>query len=316
MNPTTSSLTKIDRQLRGLDPIQSNSGRYNDHYLLVLLQHGIESLGHEIDTAKLSPGQKLMYYYEGCNYWLDWLYAEHGGSRLDSAAFSGKWEEAHKFFTQARALATTRKKSQHELVWDLEVKYIDLLELRAYHEQLLCDTKLDCSHVSTAVIDMRVVLTQSLELVKDIAPYVERRNDLAKIARGLLFELLLVTYLRLKAYREEQIGRVLIRTALDREDRPWNNHAFPKRGFDIVLSGPEKTRLFQIKTYHTEDEYAFPIKMIEAEHYAGIIDNLEKIIDNFALLIDKTSQQTSNRQNEAEQELDALIGTEILEQTG
>lgn len=317
-NENQRAVKQIDYEVRHLDPIETVSESFDDHDMVGLLKHDIARIDEilEGDTT-LTRREKQELYRMGCNLRLDWLYAEHGGRELPLNEFSAAWDETNAFFARAGGLAQETRRHDPNYFWDVALKHLDLRALQAHRNAEESQTNLKGTAVGQKVWaladnQMKGVIRDSVRLMEDMQRYADSHTELAQDARGKLFETMLITYARLDTYESEEFDNVFVRSALDREDHPWNEYAYPKRAFDIVIQSGREATLLQAKNHKNNDQYAKPIHKVEDRHFGETLHNLPKYIAEFRLIIsnptDPLAQPALNR---AHEELDEAFGKYI-----
>lgn len=296
-------LHSIDVSNRQMDPIETNSANYDDTELANAAARDIGRINDIINhDSTLTRVEKHQLYSEGCDLRLDWLYASSGGEALPLAEFNGQLEADKEFF--ARALEQSKQvpqesKFHHETypqsLWDIKLKQLDLMSLQAYRNANEAQTNLrgtENGRKAWAFADnlMRGVLADSINLMDSISLVAKGDDKLAQDARGKLYEVMLLSYARLMTYEDETFNKVFVRSALSREDRPWDNHASPRRAFDIVVEADGQKKLLQAKNHRNSTEYAWPIRKITDEHFDNTLDNSQRLVNSFKLVLANPSR--------------------------
>lgn len=161
---------------------------------------------------------------------------------------------------------------------------------------------------------MEVALRQSARLMKDMEVTANMDGKLGEDTRGLLYELMVTTYARYQTFDRENFDDVFVRTALSREDRPWNGHVYPKRSFDIVIDDGSNTRYLQAKTYNNTDEYAAPIEKVMDKRFHRTRADLRKYVADFNVLVTNSPDPNAqSRIQAAGRELDRVFGAMLDE---
>ena len=316
------TVNRMDAELRHFDPLQTVEPGYDDAKLAEIAQNDLGRIEDILATDKsLTAKERQELYLMGCNLHLEWLYADNGGAGAELTEFNQHLSVANDFMTRAGkdAQAHRERDGDPRPLWSVAVKHNDLLALQAYRnaqdsQATLRGTQAGSEAWALAENQMGRVLHRSVGLIKDMQQYASGRTELAQDARGLLFESLLLTYSRLKTYENQEIDTVFTRSALDREDRPWNGHAYPKRSFDIVVESPDETELWQSKNYRNTDEYARPIKKMMSGGFGQVMDRLDSYVAGLDLLVKNPSDpHYKEAMDRAAKRLDGLFDSMLVE---
>ncbi|CAN5343732.1 hypothetical protein BH09PAT4_BH09PAT4_08830 [soil metagenome] len=316
------ALDGIESSTRRLDPLETVLDGYDDTELARASLDDITRIDEILATDDdLSPLERHKAYEAGVDARLDYLYAKNGGMALPIPQFAQKANQFEKFMTEASAQALKRYDRHPQDYWALQAKYLDLRTLAAYRFAADAQTTLrgtpDGERLSGFSKDiMRSVLHDSMDLIVKMEKQSHGEKEVAQDARGALYEMLLLTYSRLKVIKGEgQLGTVLVRSALEREDRPWNGHAYPKRAFDIVIKSPDSLRLLQAKNHQNDDEYEWPIQKIEDRHFGLTLENIPRHIMDLNLVLDDKVKEKDPLmqvpQLKAERRLDEVFGRQL-----
>lgn len=314
----TREYRQIERYLRSYDPLATTEEGYDDSELAQNARIDIARVDGMLATdPTLTAKERNELYLMGGNLRLDWLYANSGGTMATLEDFNNQVAEANDFFIKGGKEAMQSHEQHPQRLWGLTIKHLDLLALSAFRnaqdsQDILKGTVQESTAWTLADNQMKSVLHRSVGLMRDMQHYAVGDTDMAQDTRGLLYETLLVGYARLQTYENESFDKVFVRSALDREDRPWNGHVYPKRSFDIVINEPQGNRLLQIKNYDNHDEYAVPIEKITAEKFAHTLHNLPRYTADFDLLIRNPSDPHLREQlNAAGRRLDQEFGSKL-----
>lgn len=282
------------------------------------LRMGISRVDRMLATDhSLKYDEKKRLYNLGANMRLDWLYAEMGGKSLTFAAFEAEAKEAARFIGQAAEHAKDRQHTNPVDLWGLHMKSLDLMAYRGHRYLKESETTfkgtLDAEKLRTfADSKMQQALHGSTQLMRQMERVAHGDGMLARKARGTLYELMLTTYARYRTYDREEFDKIFVRTALEREDAPQNNHVWPKRGFDIVIESAANTTLLQAKNYDNQDEYATPIYKVMDLAFGRTLHDLRDHVADFTILTANSSDpNTRERTRKAGQRLDAVFGRQL-----
>ena len=315
----------MERYSRGQDPIETNGKNFDDRELA---QHAVSDISR-IDQIlnsdiSLDAQERHELYLMGCNRRLEWLYAKNGGKTASLSEFTSEISRSNEFFVRAGKDASATADQHPERVWDIRLKHLDLVALLAHRnahdsQTTLRGTPQEGAAWTTAENQMYTLLRKSINFMYDIAQSTQGRDWLAQKARGTLNEVLLITYKRLKTYEDQTFGDTFVRSALDREDEPWNRYAYPKRAVDIIIEEKNRRRLIQAKNYDNRDEYAHPIEKIVDSDYGTTRDKLDLYIADMRIVIENPSDSRMQARLDASaKRLDAVFGAKLgeLQTTG
>jgi hypothetical protein len=254
----------------------------------------------------------------GINLRLDCLYAEHGGRDLPMQQFVAETKHAEAFIGRAAKEAFEGHDKQPQAFWKTQVKLLDLRALAAHRyaadsQTTLKDTPNGQKLFGFSQDIMKSVISDSIRLMKDMDKFAHGHTETAQDARGSLYELMILTYARMKHYEDQDFDKVFVRSALSREDEPWNNYAYPRRAFDIVIERDGKEPvLLQAKNHDSEKQYEWPIHKVQDTHFGRTMDNLPKFIMDFSLLLDNPTDPLMKAPLlKAERRLDEVFGHQI-----
>jgi len=311
---------QIEAETRGLDPIEvATDERYDDAALVEQTQRDIERIDTILATDDtITPREQSELYSMGCNLRLEWLYAKHGGGSADKTEFDARWDEANGFFGRAIRRAGERKDRFPNDYWEVALKHLDLRAAQAHRNARESQTTLRGTEAGRQVwaladSQMQGIIMDSTRLMSEMLGRAEGPTRNAQDTRGKLYETMLLTYARLETYEDESFDTTLVRSALDREDRPWDGHAYPKRSFDLVIDSGEKgKRLIQAKNYNNDDEYAAPIQKVEDTHFASTMRDGQRIVASFLLVAGNSANPNlQGHIDRAHRHLDMVFGPQL-----
>lgn len=316
-----SSLKNIESERRRLDPIDTSQEDFDDSQLIERTERQIGRIDQILETDNtLNWKDKQKLYKQGCEARLEWLYAKHGGDSLNHNQFNDEWNETQKFFMVAGQHAGERKNQEPQAYWDLATKFLDLRSLQAHHfsrdaQTTLKDTPEEQKARNVADKQMEGVIKDGVKLMLGLSQVAHGESELASDARGKLYELMLINYTRLQTFENDNYDQIMVRSALDREDRPINGYAYPRRSFDMVIQNQSgHNTLVQAKNHHNSTEYQRPIIKIEDHHYGRTLDNLPRHLKDFRLIAENPADpNTRHRVVEAHDRLDAVFGHQLEE---
>lgn len=316
------ALDGIEGYARRLDPLETVMDDYDDSDLAAGSLEDIARIDEILATdSSLTPLERHKAYEAGVDARLDYLYAKNGGMSLPLPQFAHKANQFEQFMKDASSQALKHYDRHPQDYWALQAKYLDLRTLAAHRFAADAQTTLQGTPAGEKLFGfskdvMRSVLDDSMDLIVKMEKKSRGDSERAQDARGALYEMLLLTYSRMKVIKGEgQLGTVLVRSALEREDRPWNDHVYPKRAFDIVIKSPEQIRLLQAKNHQNNDEYEWPIQKIEDRHFGLTLENIPRHIMDLNLVLDEGVKQKDPLmqvpQMKAEQRLDEVFGRQL-----
>jgi hypothetical protein len=316
------ALQGIEGYARRLDPLETVTDGYDDHDLVEGSLDDIDRLDEILATDHtLTPLERHQTYEAAVDARLDYMYAKSGGMSLPMPEFAQKAKVFEEFMNSAAAQARKHYDRHPQDYWALQAKVLDLRTLAAHRFAADAKTTLEGTTAGAQLMGhardvMRSVLHDSLELVVQMEKKSHGHDITAQDARGSLYEMLLLTYSRAKVFKDkDQLGSVLVRSALEREDQPWNDHVYPKRAFDIVIKSPDGVRLLQAKNHYNRDEYEWPIQKIEDGHFGSTLENIPRHILDLNLMVDdrleKKDPLTKIPVLKAEQRLDSVFGAQL-----
>lgn len=314
---------QIETQIRTQDPLSTIEYGVDTAQTNVL-RTDIGRIDEILATDEtLSYTDKRKLYEMGINLRLDWLYAEQGGKNLDFPQFEAEAKEAVTFLGKAAEHAASRKEQDPTILWGVQSKLFDLEAFRAHRylkesETTFKDLPQAAKAREAANLKMEKVLRNSAVMMRDMEPFAHAEGELGSDTRGLLYEHMITTYARYKTFAAENFDEVFVRTALSREDRPWNGKITPKRSFDIVIDTPEGTRLLQAKNYNNEDEYAAPIEKVKDLHFGETLHDMRDYIKDFNILVANmgvADDRIRERTEKAGIRLDQVFGRQLAEAT-
>jgi hypothetical protein len=318
MQPSNlSDLHNIEHDQRVLDPIETIEHDSNPDRL-GLLRDDIGRIDYMLSTdSTLTYSEKKELYDMGINLRLDWLYAEKGGVSLSFPQFEAEAKDIQQFITRAEEHVTSRRTMDPSDVWDIRIKNFDLTSFRAHRylresQTTLRGTKAGEQARTLANSKMQGALHGALAMMDEMQKVANGEGQLAQDTRGTIYELMITTYARYKTYENENFDAVFVRTALEREDRPWNKHAYPKRSFDVVIDAGKRIALLQTKNYDNKDEYAKPIRKVKDPKFGNTLDDIHRYIADFKyLLSDHNDPSAQPLLQKASRDLDKIFGTQI-----
>lgn len=312
------NLTDILTERRTVDPIEGLNPVMRHPIGRLALQEMavIDKTLQEDDTLTGSDSEWL--YRQGCDARLDSMYVATAAGTLSQTQFSRIWDKANGFFK--KALADAKEQGAQDYLWDIAIKRLDLWSLQAYRNAHDAETTLQGTSDGTkawALAESQVqgVLADSVRIMRGMLRHAHGDDERSSRTRGTLFELLVVSYARLKTYEDETFGQTFVRTALDREDRPYNRHVVPKRAFDIAIEQQGKMpRLLQLKTsMHDESAYAEPIEKIQSANFHELMNNLPRYVRDFSLVLENPSDPSKRADlNAAYDRLDQAFGSQLV----
>lgn len=313
----------IEQEVRTQDPLSTIEFGLNQEQVETVREDigRIDEILATDTTLSFTEKQKL--YDMGINLRLDWMYADKGGKNLDFPRFEAEAKESAAFITKAAEHAAERKEQDPTILWSVQTKLFDLEAFRAHRYLKESETTFkglpDAAKARAASnLKMEKVLRASANMMREMEPIAHGEGDLAQDTRGLLYEHMITTYARYKTFDDENFDDIFVRTALSREDRPWNGYAFPKRSFDIVIETPEGTRLLQAKNYNNEDKYAHPIEKVKDLRFGDTLHDMRDYIRDFNVLVMNmgvSDDRIRERTEKAGNRLDAVFGRQLAEAT-
>lgn len=306
----------IEAEVRHIDPLESVQPGYDDAPLVQLAERDIERIDGILEhDGTLTNHEYRELYDMGTNLRLDWLYAKRGGQQAESAPFLAKAKETEGFIE--RGLRQAEQYGKPQDTWALTIKQFDLRTTVAHRFAHDVQTVQRGNPNADKIWDTadrmnQRILHDSVQLMRQMEAVSTGEGTLAQDARGMLYELMLLTYARWQVYERQDFDTSLVRSALSREDRPWNQHVLPKRAFDMVIADAASTQLLQLKNHHNDDVYAAPIQKVEDEHFHDTLENLPTYLKDFQLLVqNQASPHLRERYNEAANRLDAVFGAQL-----
>lgn len=307
----------IEKELRTQDPLSTIEHGLR-HEVVADLRHDTQRIDDILATDEtLNRHEKSELYEMGVNLRLDWLYAADGGRNAPLSVFQKEANETEEFINQAKHHAAEKFKNNPTVMWDLQTKWLDLETYHAHRllkasQTTLKDTQAEGKVRELANLRMERVMRSSAVMMRDMQRYMKGVGSLAQDTRGMLYEHMLTTYARYQTYDAENFDEVFVRTALSREDRPWNKHAYPKRAFDIVIETKEGTRLLQAKNHDNDDEYADPIEKVKDTSFGHTMNDMDSFIKDFNILVMNTGDiKMRERTQQAGRHLDAVFGAQL-----
>jgi hypothetical protein len=321
MQPTNRhNFDSIERHTYGVDPIEAIQPGYDDTDRMEVIRRDIQWVDKILTGDRtISDRERTELYDMGINLRLDWLYSEHGGRSASLNEFLPVIKEAESFFKQAADHAYERHKQHPQDFWKVQTKILDLHAYEAHRFASDSQTTLKGTDRGQKLFGfsedlMRGVVADSIRLMKDMGKHIQADTPLGQDARGAIYEQMLVTYARQQSYEAQNFDTVFVRSALRREDEPWNGHVYPKRGFDVVISAEDHLRLLQAKNHRNSDQYAHPIEKVADEHFGDTMDNMPRYLADFALLVDNPSDpHLTPHLNRARRDLDEVFGSQLLQ---
>jgi hypothetical protein len=314
-----SAYNAIEEDFRAQDPLETVVPGYDDEQLAKATREDIGRIDSILDTdTSLTAVERRQLNDMGMNLRLDWLYAESGGRSLPMQQFVGETKHAETFIKKAAAEAYEVHDKHPQDFWQTQVKLLDLRAFAAHRYAADSQTTLKGTPNGQKLFGfsqdiMKSVISDSIRLMKDLDKFAHGSTETAQDARGSLYELMILTYARMKHYEDQDFDKAFVRSALSREDRPWNKHAYPKRAFDIAIEREgEEPILLQAKNHNSDKEYAQPIRKVQDTQFGRTMDNLPKFIMDFSLLLDNPTDPLMKAPLiKAERRLDEVFGTQI-----
>ena len=310
---------QIETELRAQDPLSTVEHGIGAEQT-DLIHEDIGRIDHILETDKtLSYTEKQQLYDMGINLRLDWMYADDGGKNLDFPKFEAEAKATGEFFGKAMGHAKERSDYDPTIAWGVQTKWLDLEAYRAHRylkesETTFKGTPKAAQAREAGNLKMEKVLRSSAAMMLDMEPHAHGEGQLGKDTRGLLYEHMITTYARYQTFDAENFDDVFVRTALSREDRPWNGHVTPKRSFDIVIESAEGTRLLQAKNYDNSDEYAAPIEKVKDTAFARTRHDLREYVKDFNILVaNMGDEKVRERTAHAGNHLDNVFGKQLAE---
>jgi hypothetical protein len=309
----------IEAELRNQDPLATVEYGLGTEQTDTVRQD-IDRIDQILDTDKtLSYTEKQQLYDMGVNLRLDWMYSEQGGKNLDFPRFEAEAKAATEFFVKAKQHADERKDQDPTIGWEVQSKWFDLEAYRAHRYLKESETTFQglpeaAKAREAANLKMEKVLRASAAMMREMEPIAHAEGELGSDTRGLLYEHMITTYARYQTFADENFDEVFVRTALSREDRPWNGHVSPKRSFDIVVESPEGTRLLQAKNYDNADEYAKPIEKVKDTAFGRTLHDMRDYVRDFNILVTNAGdEKVRERTQMAGNRLDNVFGKQLAE---
>ena len=319
MNPNnSSSLQIIEQEFNSKDPLDITEIKSEDSDRLEIVASDFARVNTILETdSTLTKKEKHELYELGTSLYLDWLYADEGGRALPLPAFITKVKEAESFIKKGSEETLARHDRHPQDFWDMQTKMLDLKAYTAHRYAQDSQTTLKGTPQSEKLFEfsqdiMKSVLTDSIKLMKDMEKVSMGNRERDQDARGALYEVMLLAYLRLGTYQNQTFDEVFVRSALSREDHPWNNYVYPKRAFDIVIQKPDGFDLIQAKNHKNNEEYQSPIHKVVDPHFGETLRKLPRYINEMVLLIDNPKDPGMQLpMNNAQQQLDDVFGSQL-----
>lgn len=311
----------METELRAQDPLSTIERGIGPEQTDVVARD-IDRIDTILETDKtLSFTEKRQLYDMGINLRLDWMYSDDGGKNLDFPQFEARAKEAVGFINKAAEHAHHRKENDPTLLWNVQTKLFDLEAFRAHRYLKESETTYKglpqaAKAREAANLKMEKVLRASAAMMRDMEPIAHAEGDLGSDTRGLLYEHMITTYARYQTFADENFDEVFVRTALSREDRPWNGKITPKRSFDVVIETAEGTRLLQAKNYNNQDEYAAPIEKVKDLHFGETLHDMRDYIRDFNILVANmgvSDDRIRERTEKAGTRLDRVFGQQLAD---
>lgn len=110
----------------------------------------------------------------------------------------------------------------------------------------------------------------------------------------MLFETLVVGYVRLQTLSDETFDRKFIRTAFEREDNykyphgQWPSDGYARRTFDVLVhdDNENSNKLYQLKNNQADDKaYAHPIIKVQGDNFHMIMKDIGLFCSDFAVMV-------------------------------
>lgn len=282
------ALSVTENRIFRIDPIDTIQNGYDDPRLLPELTASITTIDDILETDdSLSDYERRKLLLCGRSLRLDMLYAMDQRG-IDQTEFSAQWDEIGTFLNPTLRLARETRDIDPVFFWRVSVKHLDYLSMQAYRNARESQTTLSGTPEGDmtwilATDQAKSVLRKSTRLMRAIADYSEDET-VGHLARGQLFEVMVLTYLRTKDYEEHALAVRFARSAVEREDKPWNDHVIPKRAIDIVYGGINSVRMLQARNHEDNDEYAEPIKKVTDIRFRKTLGNLNNYLIDFQVI--------------------------------
>lgn len=305
----------IEAKQRHLDPLSEVPEAYVDSITSDI--NKIDDILASDET--LTYREKTELYTMGINSRLDWLYSESGGKEMQFSEFEAAAKDTEGFMAMAEKHTAGREGFDPTDAWAVRIKALDLTAYRAQRylkesQTTFKDTPKEPQLREFANSKMQTALRGATHLMRSMEARAHGDGRLAQDSRGVLYELMMTTYARYQTFDQENFDEVFVRTALDREDRPWNGHAYPKRSFDIVIEAGENTQFLQTKNYNNTDEYAHPIHKVQDTRFGRTLHDLKKYVADFNILVGNSGDpHVRDRVSRAGRELDDVFGIQLAE---
>lgn len=334
MSPENARETaRIDHETKSRDPIENVTSQIGRAAAVIgeieqnrICLENINNTDPDINDRILSPKakhEKQELLYTIANLRLDGLYTEQASLPLNE--FNQRIAETDTFFKETEE---TSDQNDSQFQWELMSKRLDLRALSVYRNAKESQTTLKGTSAeedawAIAETQMTGILRQTANLMCDMARYVSGNSREARKARGTLFETLIVGYARLQVYQNETFDKIFVRSALEREDKPFYpdlpdrgiyQHVpdhYSRRSFDVVVHNDDRQTddLYQLKNNRNNTKlYDSRITKIEADHFGRITESLPVYVRDFLVLISNSSDpKMRDRINAAGDRLDSIF---------
>lgn len=196
--------------------------------------------------------------------------------------------------------------------WEAGMKCLDLQNLKSHtmaydSNTTLSGTPTEFKTWELADHEMQQVLIGSTMLMDDIYNYCDADelkeqsrykswsnkeiDKLASDARGKLYEVMAITYLRYQNYSSEAMDKAYIRSSHEHEDRSHYDSSQGNQGFDAVeFNTSGKTILYQFKNHKESKGYDSRIEKVSANSFEQYTKNIDKLMSAFKTVANNEAQ--------------------------
>lgn len=172
--------------------------------------------------------------------------------------------------------------------------------------------KLDYNAYNIAGGELGGVINQSVAVMNELYPYTQNNPNLERKARGMMYELMVMTSERIKIWQNESYENTYVRSAFSREDRPHNGNVVPKRGIDMIISRSGNKEMYQLKNGVNNDDYAPEIIKVNATQFWQKLKQLPELNGAFETLISNPGDPDLQlKVRKSEKLIEDLIRTDI-----